>query len=94
MASGGYPKAYEKGKVITGIDAAESDESRIVFHAGTKAENGTIVTNGGRVLTVTSYGHDIATAIDSAYKAVECIEFEGAHYRTDIGKKALDRLSS
>jgi len=94
MASGGYPKAYEEGKVITGIDAAESDESRIVFHSGTKEENGDLVTNGGRVLTVTSYGQDIATAIDSAYKVVDCIDFEGAHFRTDIGKKALDRLSS
>lgn len=94
MASGGYPKAYEKGKVITGIQDAESDETRIVFHAGTKLDNGNIVTNGGRVLTVTSYGQDIATAIDSAYKAVDCIDFEGAFYRSDIGKKALDRLSS
>ncbi|HIA48165.1 MAG TPA: phosphoribosylamine--glycine ligase [Candidatus Hydrogenedentes bacterium] len=94
MASGGYPKSYEKGKTITGIAEAESDDTCMVFHAGTREEDGTIKTNGGRVLNVTAYGQDIATAIKSAYKGVEAIQFEDAFYRTDIGKKALDRLSS
>jgi phosphoribosylamine--glycine ligase len=94
MASGGYPKSYEKGKTITGIADAESDDTCMVFHAGTIEEDGALKTNGGRVLTVTAYGKDIAAAIDSAYKGVHAIHFEGAFHRTDIGRKALDRLSS
>lgn len=94
MASGGYPKAYEKGKAITGIDAAETDYRTMVFHAGTKVQGNGLVTNGGRVLNVTSLGHDIASSIDHAYEAVGKISFEAVHFRKDIGKKALDRLQT
>jgi len=93
MASGGYPKAYEKGKVITGIDRAEREEGVIVFHAGTKREGDNLLTNGGRVLDVTALGPDIASTIDKAYRAVKQIHFDQAHYRTDIGQKALKRLA-
>jgi len=92
MASGGYPKAYAKGKTITGIDDAEALGNVIVFHAGTKVQDGQPVTNGGRVLDVTAWGGDIASTIEKAYAAVGKIHFEGAHFRKDIGRKALKRL--
>lgn len=92
MASGGYPRDYAKSKVITGIDAAERLAGVTVFHAGTKVQDGALVTNGGRVLNVTAAGAGIREAIDAAYDAVGCIQFEGAHYRRDIGGKALKRL--
>jgi len=91
MASGGYPGAYEKGKVITGLDSLPGDSVH-VFHAGTKRlDDGRIVTNGGRVLGVTGLGETIADAIERTYRAVQTIHFEGAHYRSDIGAKALRR---
>ncbi len=91
MASGGYPGGYEKGKVITGLeDAAEMDDV-MVFHSGTAVEGGRFVTDGGRVLGVTARGADIESARKRAYEAVEKIHFEGAHYRTDIGWKAIGR---
>ena len=92
MASGGYPKAYEKGKAITGLDEAEGEDGVVVFHAGTKLVAGAVVTNGGRVLDVTAVGDDVPSAIDKAYRAVARIHFDEAHYRRDIGKKALARL--
>jgi phosphoribosylamine---glycine ligase len=92
MASGGYPKEYEKGKEITGIDAAETLDDVIVFHAGTKQDGDKLRTNGGRVLNVTALGDDLPATIDRAYDAVKKIHFDAAHYRNDIGKKALDRL--
>jgi len=92
MASGGYPKAYEKGKPIFGIEEAERDPAVVVFHAGTKRDGAALVTNGGRVLNVTATGPDIASTIDTAYAGVRKIAFEGAHYRRDIGAKALARL--
>lgn len=92
MASGGYPKEYEKGKAITGIEDAESSDECMVFHAGTKNFEGDLVTNGGRVLNVTAYGKTIGDGIRSAYEGVSKISFEGAFTRSDIGKKALDRL--
>ena len=92
MASGGYPAAYEKGKLITGIGDAESDPEVQVFHAGTREEDGKLYTNGGRVLDVTARGNDLPAAIAKAYAAVGKISFEGAHYRRDIGQKALARL--
>ncbi len=88
MASGGYPGAYEKGKEITGLKEAERDET-VVFHAGTAREGDTFVTNGGRVLNVTATGDTLKEALAEAYRGVEGISFEGAQYRTDIGKKAL-----
>ncbi len=94
MASGGYPKAYEKGKLITGIDDAEREPGIKVFHAGTKQMPEGVVTNGGRVLNVTASGPDIAATIEKAYRAVHKIHFDGAQFRTDIGAKALARLTT
>ena len=92
LASGGYPRAYEKGKVITGIEDAESINGVTVFHAGTKKEGERLLTNGGRVLNVTATGDTIPDAIAKAYQAAGTIHFEGAHMRSDIGKKALAHL--
>jgi phosphoribosylamine--glycine ligase len=92
MASGGYPGDYEKGKMISGLDDAALVPGVVVFHAGTTLKNGKVVTDGGRVLNVTALGKDIREAIATAYQGVKKIHWEGAHYRTDIGKKALDRL--
>jgi len=89
MASGGYPAAYEKGKVIRGLEAAEQLEDVAVFHAGTARRDGHFVTAGGRVLGVTALGDGYGDAIDRAYQAVSLIHFEGAHYRNDIGRKSL-----
>ena len=84
MASGGYPKAYEKGKVISGLDDVENS---FVFHAGTALKDGQIVTNGGRVLGVTAVAPTLDEAIRLAYADVKKISFDQAHYRTDIGVK-------
>lgn len=83
MASGGYPQSYETGFEITGLPV----ENAIVFHAGTKLENGKLVTAGGRVLGVTALGEDIADARTKAYDAVSKIHFKNAHFRHDIGIK-------
>lgn len=88
MASGGYPETSEKGQVITGLAEAAATGA-IVFHAGTKENDGNIVTNGGRVLGISALGNDIAQAIANAYRGVEQIKFENMQYRTDIGKKAF-----
>jgi phosphoribosylamine--glycine ligase len=92
MASGGYPGSYKKGVSINGIDTAEKDKNVKVFHAGTEIRGGQLVTSGGRVLNVTALGSDVEDAMKNAYNAVEKISFEGAQWRTDIGKKALVRL--
>jgi phosphoribosylamine--glycine ligase len=89
MASGGYPGDYEKGKVITGLDRASVLEDVAVFHAGTARQGENMVTSGGRVLGVTALGDSMPNAIRRAYDAVEQITWEGAHYRKDIGHKAL-----
>jgi phosphoribosylamine---glycine ligase len=89
MASGGYPGSYPKGKVIKGIDTADALPNTKVFHAGTTKSGNDIVTNGGRVLGVTSWRVDLSTACDAAYAAVQKIQFEGAHFRRDIAAKAL-----
>ena len=91
MASGGYPESYEKGKEITGLAAAEEDKDVVVFHAGTKAAEGKIVTSGGRVLGVTAVDATIKAARDRAYTAVEKIAFEKNFYRKDIAWRALKR---
>jgi phosphoribosylamine--glycine ligase len=91
MASGGYPEAYQKGKVITGLDRAGEMDDVVVFHAGTKQEGRAVVTSGGRVLGVTALGKDIRAAVDRAYQAVEAIRFDRAHYRKDIAHRALQR---
>jgi phosphoribosylamine--glycine ligase len=92
MASGGYPGSYESGKLISGIEAAES-RGAIVFQAGTRRGSAGIETSGGRVLGVTAGGKDLPSAIDSAYAATREIQFEGMHYRTDIGRKGLRRYN-
>ncbi len=89
MASAGYPGGYDKGKEIKGLDKVAARKGVVVFHAGTAMKDGKIVTDGGRVLGVTGIGPKIAAAIDNAYAAVHDIYFEGAHYREDIGAKAL-----
>ena len=89
MASGGYPGAYEKGKVITGLDRASALEDVAVFHAGTAREGEKTVTSGGRVLGVTALGDSMPRAIQRAYDAVKLISWPGVHYRRDIGHKAL-----
>ncbi|MEN6306119.1 MAG: phosphoribosylamine--glycine ligase [Anaerohalosphaeraceae bacterium] len=89
MASGGYPGKYEKGKVITGLDAAAKLKDVMVFHAGTAEKDGQIVTAGGRVLGVTALGDTIAQAKAKAYEAVALISFEGAYCRKDIADKAI-----
>jgi len=89
MASGGYPGNYLKGKIISGLDAANVLPHTKVFHAGTALKGGHIVTNGGRVLGVTALGKDLRAAQAAAYAAVEVIHFEDAQFRRDIGAKAL-----
>ncbi len=91
MASGGYPGAYQKGKKITGLHEAEKLKDVVVFHAGTKNQDGNIVTNGGRVLGVTALGETIADAKAKAYEAVERIKFDGAYWRRDIADKAIKK---
>jgi phosphoribosylamine--glycine ligase len=92
LASGGYPGAYETGKAIRGVDAAEATGAT-VFHAGTRMGAAGLETAGGRVLGVTAAGQDLAGAIDGAYEAVRRVDFEGMHYRTDIGRKGLKRYN-
>lgn len=82
LVSGGYPEAYQKDKVMNGID--EPTES-ILFHAGTSLDQGKTVTSGGRVLAVTSYGKDFNKALKQSYQTIEKISFEGMNYRTDLG---------
>ena len=86
MASGGYPVAYKKGIEITGLDDNGQVEGAIVYHAGTKYENGKFYTSGGRVLGVTAKAPTLDEALEKAYAAVKKISFDGAHYRTDIGR--------
>jgi len=86
-ASGGYPEAYETGKVVSGL--AEATRHAVVFHAGTRLEQGAVVTAGGRVLGLTAVGADIRTAQQEAYRAMRYIHFERIHFRQDIAAKAL-----
>ena len=89
MASPGYPQSYPKGIKIGGLCAGQL-EGVTVYHAGTALKDGELVTSGGRVLGVTALGSDLKEALAKSYAAVEKIEFEGAHFRTDIGKRALN----
>lgn len=82
VVSGGYPEAYEKGKEITGF---ENINESLVFHAGTKTENGKVVTNGGRVIAITSYDNDFQKAIKKSYQSIEKLNFDKMYYRKDIG---------
>ena len=88
MASGGYPVKYEKGKEIKGLDENFQLKDAFVYHAGTKISDSKLVTNGGRVLGVTTTGKDLKSALEKAYENVEKIDFEKAHFRKDIGKRA------
>jgi phosphoribosylamine---glycine ligase len=96
MASHGYPDAYQTGKQIFGVDSFKAEDGVVVFHAGTRKEKDKIVTSGGRVLGVTALGFndELAQTIQNAYRAVEKITFDGAYYRSDIGKKALKYLQA
>lgn len=89
MASGGYPKSYPKGIEITGLSNGQLD-GVTVYHAGTKLQDNKLVTSGGRVLGVTALGDTLENALKKSYDAVGKINFEGAHYRRDIGKRALE----
>ena len=89
MASGGYPKSYPKGIEITGLSNGQLD-GVTVYHAGTKLQDNKLVTSGGRVFGVTALGDTLENALKKSYDAVEKIHFEGAHYRRDIGKRALE----
>lgn len=91
MASGGYPKSYPKGLEITGLTNGNLD-GVTVYHAGTKLENGKLLTSGGRVLGVTALGNTLEEALEKSYEGVSKIHFENAHFRTDIGKRALEAL--
>ncbi|MGH2567443.1 MAG: phosphoribosylamine--glycine ligase, partial [Bacteroidota bacterium] len=94
MASRGYPDEYETGNKISGLDAFRGRDDVVVFHAGTQRRGNDVVTTGGRVLGVTAIGfaQDIEATVEQAYRAVETISFDGAQYRRDIGRKALNRL--
>ncbi|MBT2160350.1 phosphoribosylamine--glycine ligase [Zobellia barbeyronii] len=82
LVSGGYPEAYEKGKEITGYDSVEDS---LVFHAGTQLKEGKVVTSGGRVMAVTSFGNNFKEALATSYKNIEKIKFQDMNYRKDIG---------
>ena len=89
MASGGYPGGYPKGLPIEGLDEAAAQANTMIFHAGTRLENGRVLTDGGRVLGVTAWDDTLALAKARVYEAVERIHWSGAMYRTDIGAKGL-----
>lgn len=91
IASGGYPKSYPKGLEITGLENGQAD-GVTVYHAGTAVKDGKLVTAGGRVLGVTALGKDLQQALDTAYSAVDKIDFENKHFRKDIGQRALKAL--
>ena len=91
MASGGYPDPYQTGKVITGLEDADAVEGVNVFHAGTGQDGENIVTDGGRVLGVTAVASGLHDAIQRAYQGVSAIQFADAHFRNDIGYRALER---
>ncbi len=83
--SGGYPGDYKKNLQINGLSDCRADKDSMVFHAGTKQSGEEVVTNGGRVLAVTSYGNDLTEAVAKSKKVLEKISFEGMYYRKDIG---------
>ena len=83
MVAGGYPEAYEKGKVITGLDAVTESQ---VFHAGTKVSGTDVVSNGGRILAVTSIKNTLKEAVETSYKSIAHINYDKKYYRKDIGK--------
>ena len=88
MVSGGYPDAYEKGKQIFGLNSVTNS---IVFHAGTASDGPAVMSAGGRVLAVTSYGRTIENALDKSYDSIKNIEFEKAYFRKDIGFDVVEK---
>lgn len=82
LVSGGYPESYEKGKTITGLDKVEDS---ILFHAGTKLNDAEVVTSGGRVISVSSYGNNMIEALETSYKNADLIQFDKKYYRKDLG---------
>ncbi len=82
VVSGGYPEAYEKGKIISGLEAVGD---ALIFHAGTKEKEGEIVTSGGRVLAVTSFDDDFKQALKKSYQTIEKLHFDRMNFRKDIG---------
>lgn len=88
-ASGGYPGAYETGKVITGLDKVRDTPNCVAFHAGTRLQDGNVVTDGGRVLCVTGMGTSVMDAVANAYIGMSHVQFEGIYYRRDIAARAL-----
>jgi phosphoribosylamine--glycine ligase len=92
VAARGYPGGYEKGEAIGGLDALKDQEDLVVFHAGTKADSdGTVRSNGGRVLTVTALGGTLEEARERAYTAIDRIDWPGGFCRRDIGWRALGK---
>jgi phosphoribosylamine--glycine ligase len=89
LASGGYPNEYRTGLPIEGLDAAAQTPNTLIFHAGTRAENGQTLTSGGRVLNIVGLGDTLDEARQNAYRAAEHIYFDGMHYRRDIGESVL-----
>ena len=93
MASGGYPEKYAKGIEMKGLDEKGQIDGCFVYHAGTKlSDDGKFLTNGGRVIGVTARGENLESALAKAYEGVSKISFENAHYRKDIGQRALQAL--
>ena len=82
LVSGGYPESYEKGKDISGLEEVENS---ILFHAGTRKEYDKILTNGGRVMAITSFGRTIEEALSKSFDNAEKVKFDGKYYRKDIG---------
>lgn len=92
MASGGYPLSYPKGIEMFGMDEKGQVDNAFVYHAGTKYTDEKFFTNGGRVLGVTCNALTLQGALDNSYEAVSKISFEGAHFRKDIGQRALKAI--
>jgi phosphoribosylamine--glycine ligase len=91
LAADGYPGEYRKGDVITGLDADDGGQTCKTFHAGTRLENGKVVTSGGRVLCAVGLGENVTQAQQTAYKLVDKIDWQGMSYRRDIGHRAIAR---
>ena len=91
LASGGYPGKYENNMVISGLDDPDVNENYIIFHAGTKLEDGKFLTNGGRVLNVVTSAQNLKEAFDQVYNCVKKIKFDNMHYRTDIALRGLNK---
>ena len=87
LVSGGYPGSYAKGKTITGADAADSDPDTIIFHAGTALRDGQLVTSGGRVMALSSYGDTLQQALGRSYAMADKVDFDGKTFRRDIGNE-------